>query len=228
MNPEEYTRLMPLAVQGVLYYPQVASVYAIPASYLFAANDAHRPWHQRRKQGQQKIPMSSAYATSHKVLNRDELAVEVQRRQAAGERGVLTNGCFDLLHLGHVRYLQQARALGDFLILGLNNDGGVRLLKGPGRPLVPEHERAEILATLTCVDYVTIFSEPTAGPLVELLQPAIYVKGGDYASDQAGVPDANRLPEAKVVQAYGGVVRLIPYLPHHSTTELIESIKHLP
>jgi D-glycero-beta-D-manno-heptose 1-phosphate adenylyltransferase len=172
--------------------------------------------------------MSSAYATSHKVLNRDELAVEVQRRQTAGERGVLTNGCFDLLHLGHVRYLQQARALGDFLILGLNNDGGVRLLKGPGRPLVPEHERAEILAALTCVDYVTIFSEPTAGPLVELLQPAIYVKGGDYASDQAGVPDANRLPEAKVVQAYGGVVRLIPYLPHHSTTELIESIKHLP
>jgi rfaE bifunctional protein nucleotidyltransferase chain/domain len=172
--------------------------------------------------------MSGAYATSYKVLSRDELAIEVRRRQAAGERGVLTNGCFDLLHLGHVRYLQQARALGDFLILGLNNDNGVRLLKGPGRPLVPEHERAEILAVLTCVDYVTIFCEPTAGPLVELLQPAMYVKGGDYASDQAGVPDANRLPEAKVVQAYGGVVRLIPYLPRHSTTELIESIKHLP
>src|SRR5258708_17236123 len=169
--------------------------------------------------------MSSAYATSHKVLSRDELAVDARRRQAGGGRGDLTNGCFDLVHLGHVRYLQQARALGDFLILGLNNDDGVRLLKGPGRPLVPEHERAEILAALTCVDYVTIFSEPTAGPLVELLQPAMYVKGGDYASDQAGVPDANRLPEAKVVQAYGGVAPLNSLLSRQLSTDLIDTIK---
>jgi D-glycero-beta-D-manno-heptose 1-phosphate adenylyltransferase len=113
-------------------------------------------------------------------------------------------------------------------MLGLNDDAGVRALKGPGRPLVPETERAEILAALTCIDYVTIFAEPTAGSLVALLQPAIYVKGGDYASAQSDVPDTKRLPEAKIVQAYGGVVRLIAYLPEHSTTELIEAIKRLP
>ena len=166
--------------------------------------------------------------TRHKIIGRHELAAEVQRRQQAGEHGVFTNGCFDLLHLGHVRYLQEARALGDFLILGLNNDASVRSLKGAGRPLVPEMERAEILAALTCIDYVTIFAEPTAGPLVELLGPAIYVKGADYANAQCSEPDTSRLPEAKVVQAYGGIVRLIPYLPHHSTTELITTIKRLP
>src|SRR5215470_19315542 len=94
------------------------------------------------------------FDTRRKILGREELAREVSGRQAAAERGVFTNGCFDLLHLGHVRYLQQARALGDFLVLGLNNDDSVRLLKGPGRPLVPEHERAEILAALSCIDYV--------------------------------------------------------------------------
>jgi len=168
--------------------------------------------------------------TRRKISGRDDLAREVQRRQQAGERGVFTNGCFDLLHLGHVRYLQEARALGDFLILGLNSDEGVRLLKGPGRPLMPENERAEILAALICIDYVTIFAEPTASSLVEYMRPAIYVKGGDYAlaGDAAEVPDSSRLPEAGVVQAYGGIVRLISYVPHHSTSELIEAIKRLP
>jgi D-glycero-beta-D-manno-heptose 1-phosphate adenylyltransferase len=165
--------------------------------------------------------------TQQKIRGREELAAEVQRRQQAGERGVFTNGCFDLLHLGHVRYLQQARALGDFLVLGLNDDTGTCALKGPGRPLVPQAERAEILAALTCIDYVTIFAEPTAGPLVAILQPAIYVKGGDYAA-QGDLPDPDRLPEANIVQAYGGIVRLIPYLPHHSTTALIQAIKQLP
>jgi D-beta-D-heptose 7-phosphate kinase/D-beta-D-heptose 1-phosphate adenosyltransferase len=166
--------------------------------------------------------------TRHKILDRHLLATEVQHRQQAGERGVFTNGCFDLLHLGHVRYLQEARALGDFLILGLNNDAGVRLLKGPARPLVPEQERAEILAALSCVDYVIVFAEPTASPLLQLLQPAIYVKGADYANAHDDQPDTSRLPEAKVVQQYGGMVRLIPYLPHHSTSELIAAIKQLP
>lgn len=171
-----------------------------------------------------------AIESRRKIRGRDDIARETQRRQQAGERGVFTNGCFDLLHLGHVRYLQEARALGDFLILGLNSDEGVRLLKGPGRPLMPENERAEILAALTCIDYVTIFGEPTASPLVAYLRPAIYVKGGDYAAagDTPEVPDSTRLPEAAVVQAYGGTVRLIPYVPHHSTSELIASIKQLP
>lgn len=170
--------------------------------------------------------------TRQKIRTPEDLFAIVQRRQAAGERAVFTNGCFDLLHLGHVRYLQDARSLGDFLVLGLNSDESARHLKGPGRPLVPEMERAEILASLTSLDYITIFSEPTANALVELLQPAIYVKGGDYANTQetsgAPEPDYSRLPEAAIVQAYGGQVRLIPYLPHHSTSELIAKVKALP
>jgi D-beta-D-heptose 7-phosphate kinase/D-beta-D-heptose 1-phosphate adenosyltransferase len=165
--------------------------------------------------------------SNNKIFSRSALATELQRRQQAGERGVFTNGCFDLLHLGHVRYLQEARALGDFLVLGLNSDESVRLLKGEMRPLVAEQERAEILAALACIDYVTIFPERTASALLELLQPAIYVKGGDYAGAQTGHIDTERLPEAKVVQAYGGIVQLIPYLANHSTTELIAKIKRL-
>ncbi len=166
--------------------------------------------------------------TRQKIVERAALAAMVRQRQQQGERAVFTNGCFDLLHLGHVRYLQEARAQGDFLIIGLNDDAGVRLLKGVGRPLIPQQERAELLAALAFVDYVTIFSEPTAGPLVEQLQPAIYVKGGDYAQARSERPDLSRLPEARVVQSYGGTVRLIPYLPHHSTTALITAIKQLP
>jgi D-beta-D-heptose 7-phosphate kinase/D-beta-D-heptose 1-phosphate adenosyltransferase len=170
--------------------------------------------------------MTIPQATQQKVLLREEVVPIVRRRQQAGERAVFTNGCFDLLHLGHVRYLQEARGLGDFLILGLNSDESVRRLKGPTRPLVPEQERAEILAALSCIDYVTIFPEPTAGELIDLLQPAIYVKGADYATpSEDALPDASRLPEAKHVLAYGGVIRLIAYLPHHSTTELIQKIK---
>ncbi len=167
-------------------------------------------------------------ATDQKILDRDTLAHEVRRRQSAGEHGVFTNGCFDLIHLGHVCYLQEARSLGDFLILGLNSDEGVRFLKGEGRPLVPEYERARILAAFACIDYITIFPEPTAGPLVAVLQPSIYVKGGDYAGSATETPDLDRLPEARIVHEYGGQVRLIPYLPDHSTTGLIAAIKRLP
>lgn len=166
--------------------------------------------------------------TRYKILKRSELAAEVARRQAAGARGVFTNGCFDLLHLGHIRYLQDARALGDFLVLGLNSDESICFLKGSGRPLVPEDERAEMLAALACVDYVTIFPEKTANALIDALHPAIYVKGGDYAGAQSGEPDLSRLPEASSVLAYGGTIRLIPYLPGHSTTELIATIRQLP
>lgn len=184
-----------------------------------------------------------------KLLARPTLAQTVAQRQRAGEIGVFTNGCFDLLHLGHIAYLQQARALGDFLVVGLNSDASTRQIKGPKRPLVPEAERARILAALACVDYVTIFEEPTAAPTVATLEPAIYVKGGDYAGmgneradyvlpavdlrailngDTARYPElaglAERLPEASVVAAYGGTVALLSYLPGHSTSELIERI----
>jgi D-beta-D-heptose 7-phosphate kinase/D-beta-D-heptose 1-phosphate adenosyltransferase len=183
--------------------------------------------------------MTIQQATQQKVLPREELATIVWRRQQAGERAVFTNGCFDLLHLGHVRYLQEARSLGDFLILGLNSDESVRILKGPTRPLVSAEERAEILAALSCIDYVTIFPEPTASKLIDLLQPAIYVKGADYATQPAPVgvdpsqeaqtvlPDTSRLPEAKHVLAYGGAIQLLSYVPHHSTTELIQKIKRI-
>jgi D-beta-D-heptose 7-phosphate kinase/D-beta-D-heptose 1-phosphate adenosyltransferase len=174
--------------------------------------------------------MTIQQATPQKVLQREELAPIVQHRQQRGERAVFTNGCFDLLHLGHIRYLQEARSLGDFLILGLNSDDSVRRLKGPTRPLVPAEERAEILAALSCIDYVTIFPEPTAGELIDLLQPAIYVKGADYARTQEAqdiLPDTSRLPEAKHVLAYRGTIRLISYVPHHSTSEIIQKIKYI-
>lgn len=182
------------------------------------------------------------------VMSPQELATVVAERQRAGEHAVFTNGVFDLLHLGHVTYLQRARALGDFLIVGLNSDASARRIKGPRRPLVPAAERAGILAALSCVDYVTVFEDNTAEALVSALQPALYVKGGDYAGSGAstdmlldaaelrrvlagemvGEPAladlARRLPEARAVAAYGGALALLAYLPGHSTTELIERI----
>src|SRR5881275_839903 len=120
---------------------------------------------------------------SAKIVGLEELSERSEQLRAAGKKLVATNGCFDLLHVGHVRYLQAARALGDLLIVGLNSDASVRAYKGPGRPLVPQDERAELLAALRCVDYVVIFDEPTASALVSALQPDIYVKGGDYRAD---------------------------------------------
>lgn len=136
---------------------------------------------------------------------------------------VLTNGCFDLLHLGHVRYLQQARALGDCLIVGVNSDASVRRLKGPSRPLQPETDRAEILAALVCVDYVVLFGDDTAERLVDTLRPDIYVKGGDYAA-ASQEELLNILPEARVVRSYGGRVQVLPYVPGKSTSALVQRI----
>ena len=144
----------------------------------------------------------------------------IAKRQAAREIGqtvILTNGHFDLLHLGHVDYLQRARALGDVLVVGLNSDASTRALKGAGRPIVPQEERARIVAALACVDYVTTFDAPTANALVEALRPDVYDKGGDWGRDREP-------PEAAVVRAYGGEVHFIPYLAGHSTSDLIETI----
>ena len=165
-----------------------------------------------------------------KIQDRVSLAAILRERRAAGQTVVFTNGCFDLLHLGHVRYLQEARSLGDLLVVGLNSDDSARALKGPNRPLVPQNERAEVLAALACVDYVTIFEESTAVALVETLRPDVYVKGGDYAAPaaegatQPAAINYAKLPEAAPVLAAGGQVRLISYVPGHSTTELIERI----
>jgi rfaE bifunctional protein nucleotidyltransferase chain/domain len=137
--------------------------------------------------------------------------------QAEGKTVVFTNGHFDLLHVGHVDYLQRARKLGDVLIVGLNSDASTRTLKGKKRPIVPQGERARMLAALVCVDYVVIFEETTANSLVEALKPDLYVKGGDWGKGRTP-------PEAEVVASYGGQVQILPYLPDHSTTGLIETI----
>ena len=150
----------------------------------------------------------------------DDLVVLRDVWRAADKRVVVTNGVFDLLHYGHLRYLEAARALGDVLVLGLNSDRSTRTHKGPLRPLVPETERAALLLALEPVDHVVIFDEPTAERLVERLQPEVYCKGGDYGGAMGKV-----LPEAAIVQRYGGTVELIPYLPGHSTSELIDLIR---
>ncbi len=139
------------------------------------------------------------------------------------QRLVLTNGCFDLLHVGHVRYLQAARALGDALAVGLNSDASVQRLKGPTRPYTPEAERAEILVALECIDFLTIFTEDTAELLVDELRPAVYAKGGDYSCD----PDsAFYPPEGHIVEKYGGHLAIIPHVPGRSTSALIDRARN--
>ena len=133
--------------------------------------------------------------------------------RAAGQRIVFTNGCFDILHAGHVRYLAAARALGDVLILGLNSDASVRRLKGETRPVNREADRAEVVGALASVDYVVIFGEDTAEELIAKVQPAVYAKGGDYTLET--------LPEARIVESYGGEVAFIPLVEGKSTTNII-------
>lgn len=134
----------------------------------------------------------------------------------AGQRVVFTNGCFDILHAGHVRYLEAARALGDCLVLGLNTDASVRRLKGEMRPVNTELDRAAVVGALASVDYVALFDEPTAEALIEKVRPAVYAKGGDYTRET--------LPEAKIVEKYGGEVHFIDLVPGRSTTKIIEKI----
>ncbi|WP_315374786.1 D-glycero-beta-D-manno-heptose 1-phosphate adenylyltransferase [uncultured Selenomonas sp.] len=134
----------------------------------------------------------------------------------AGQRVVFTNGCFDILHAGHVCYLEAARALGDCLVLGLNTDASVRRLKGETRPVNTELDRAAVVGALVAVDYVVLFDEPTAELLIEKVRPAVYAKGGDYTRET--------LPEAKIVEKYGGEVHFIDLVPGCSTTKIIEKI----
>jgi rfaE bifunctional protein nucleotidyltransferase chain/domain len=138
----------------------------------------------------------------------------------AGGRVVFTNGCFDLLHPGHVSYLRAARALGDALVVGLNSDASVGRLKGPLRPIVPEEDRAAVLAALGSVDAVIVFDEDTPVRLLQELKPAVYVKGGDYRVED--------LPEAEVAAEIGAEVNILPFEPGYSTTALIEKIRNIP
>ena len=146
-----------------------------------------------------------------------EATALVERLRAEGKTIVFTNGVFDLLHVGHLRYLQQARALGDALIVGLHSDRSVRVVKGGGRPITPEGERAEILAALVCVDGVVVFDEPTPHDLIAALQPDVLVKGADWAE--------NAIVGRDVVEARGGRVVRVPIEAGHSTSALIEKIQ---
>ena len=151
-----------------------------------------------------------------RVLSRDEAAAERDRLAAAGQRVVFTNGVFDLLHRGHVESLAQARALGDALFVGLNSDASTRRLKGPRRPLVPQEDRAVVLAALAAVDAVVVFDEDTPAELIARLQPDILVKGADYAADQ--------VVGRETVEARGGRVVRLPLVAGRSTTAFIEEI----
>lgn len=152
-----------------------------------------------------------------KLKSASELRTILDKRRAKGERIVFTNGCFDLMHVGHVRYLQAARELGDLLVVGINTDASARMLnKGKGRPIVPDAQRAEVVAALGCVDYVVLFEEPDPGGLIAGLLPDVLVKGGDWPAD--------RIVGRETVEARGGVVKTIPFVPGVSTTALIEKI----
>jgi len=149
-----------------------------------------------------------------KVLAPERLMAQVAAWRSAGQRIVFTNGCFDILHIGHIGLLEQARRLGDRLIVGLNSDSSVRRLKGNARPIVSEHERARVLAALSSVDAVVSFAEDTPLRLIEALRPDVLVKGGDYTE--------NQVVGAREVRAWGGRVHLVPLLPGTSTTQLIK------
>ncbi len=153
---------------------------------------------------------------SDKIKALGELKSEIRKARGQGEKIVTTNGCFDVLHVGHIRYLQQAKRQGDRLIVAINSDASVRTIKGNKRPLVPENERAEMLAALECVDYVTIFTELDPIQFLKEIRPDIHVKGGDYKLDQ--------IVEREAVESLGGEMRLLPGAKGKSTSNLIELI----
>jgi rfaE bifunctional protein nucleotidyltransferase chain/domain len=159
---------------------------------------------------------------TEKFANPDRLATIADSLRAQGRKLVLTNGCFDLLHAGHVRYLQAARALGDALAVAINGDDSVRALKGEGRPLNTESDRAEIVAALACVDHVVIFPEMRVTRLIEKVRPAIYVKGGDYT------PASLDPEERAALEKAGAETRILPFEPGHSTSGLIKRMRKLP
>lgn len=151
-----------------------------------------------------------------KLKSLPELKEIIRRNQASGTRVVLANGCFDILHVGHVRYLEAARALGEALVVAVNSDRAVTLLKGPGRPIQPQEERAEIVGSLQCVDYVTVFDTLTADDILGELRPDVHAKGTDYT--------VQNVPEIATVRSYGGSVAIVGDAKEHATKDLIEII----
>lgn len=151
------------------------------------------------------------------ILARNRLVARVAVERKNNNRIILANGCFDLFHVGHIRYLAGAKELGGFLIVGVNSDEQVRILKGENRPYTPENERAETLSALRFVDCVTIFPEPTVEELIRAIRPDFHAKGTDYTTET--------VPERKIVQEYGGQVKIVGDPKDHSSTEMIEKIK---
>jgi rfaE bifunctional protein nucleotidyltransferase chain/domain len=160
-------------------------------------------------------PADKIEATSL-ILDRDALVARITAAKADGARIVLANGCFDVLHAGHVRYLQGARALGDLLVVGINSDAEVARLKGEGRPILAERDRAELVASLEAVDLVTIFDEPTVTELLLAIRPDVHAKGTDYTEET--------VPERDVVRSYGGSVRIVGDPKDHSTSEMLRKV----
>ncbi|MBP2658983.1 MAG: rfaE bifunctional protein [Firmicutes bacterium] len=152
-----------------------------------------------------------------KIVDTNHIKTIAEQLKADGKTIVFTNGCFDILHVGHVRYLKAAKELGGCLILGLNSDQSVRALKGPTRPINTQDDRAEVLSALSAVDYVVIFEESTAENLIDQIRPAIYVKGGDY--------NIKDLPESTIVSHYGGQTILIPEVIGKSSSNIIKKIQ---
>ena len=150
------------------------------------------------------------------IFDRDELIRMVCEARETGSTIVLANGCFDLFHVGHIRYLAGAKQLGDVLIVGINSDGAVRQLKGEGRPFMPENERAEIVAAIRFVDAVTVFDEPTVEELIMAIRPDFHAKGTDYTTES--------VPEREIVRKYGGQVAIVGDPKDHSSTDLISVI----
>lgn len=156
-----------------------------------------------------------------KIVTADEAGAIATEMRERGRKLVFTNGCFDLLHVGHVRYLAAARALGDALLVAINGDESVRALKGDGRPLNREADRAEVIAALASVDYVVVFPEVRATALLEKIRPAIYVKGGDYTAESL------HAEERSVLERMGTEIRIVPFEPGHSTSRLLDKLKNL-
>ena len=154
--------------------------------------------------------------TTSKVVSRDELVRRVAEERAAGRTIAFANGCFDLLHVGHVRYLESARREADVLVVAINDDHSVSTLKGEGRPILSAADRAELVAALRCVDYVVVFAEPTVGPLLTTLEPDVHCKGTDYTVDS--------VPERDIVVSYGGRTAIVGDPKDHSTRDLLARI----
>lgn len=153
------------------------------------------------------------------IVDRKNLVEQIGKKRKNGAKIVLANGCFDLFHVGHIRYLTGAKELGDFLIVGINSDNQVRKLKGENRPFMPEDERAEIVSSIKAVDFVTIFDEPTVEELIRAVRPDFHAKGTDYTTET--------VPEREIVKEYGGQTAIVGDPKDHSSTELIEKVSNV-